>query len=120
MHVSFLGLECTYHGSQSIKSQSKVALNTYGCDSCGPCGFYRAIDMYFQLEESMTNLLKTNAAILYSDAASVSTSAMAAFAKCSDSLIVDESIYKPLCTSIKLSHATVEQFCHNDMDYLEN
>eukprot|EP00957_Ditylum_brightwellii_P181436 13820620-Ditylum_brightwellii.AAC.1 len=68
----------------------------------------------------MASFLKTDAAILYLDAASSSTSAVAAFAKCDDLLIVDESIYEPLCTGVTLSRATVKLFCHNNMDHLEN
>jgi serine palmitoyltransferase len=78
------------------------------------------IDVHLQLEEAMASFLKTNAAILYLDAASASTSAVAAFAKHGNLLIVDESIYKPLCTGVMLFHATVKHFCHNNMDHLEN
>eukprot|EP00957_Ditylum_brightwellii_P030569 2315487-Ditylum_brightwellii.AAC.1 len=61
-----------------------------------------------------------DAAILYSNAASASTSAVAAFAKCNDLLVVDELIYEPLCTGVTLSHATVKHFCESNMDHLEN
>jgi len=116
----FLGLACDDDGDDSVKAQSKEALTTYGCGSCGPRGFYGTIDAHLQLEEAMASFLKTDAAILYSDAASASTSAVAAFAKRGDLLIVDESIYEPLRTGVTLSRATVKHFRHNDMDHLEN
>jgi len=116
----FLGLACDDDGDDSVKAQSKEALTTYGCGSCGPRGFYGTIDAHLRLEEAMASFLKTDAAILYSDAASASTSAVAAFAKRGDLLIVDESIYEPLRTGVTLSRATVKHFRHNDMDHLEN
>eukprot|EP00957_Ditylum_brightwellii_P049433 3750507-Ditylum_brightwellii.AAC.1 len=39
----FLGLACNDSGSQSLKSQSKAVLNTYGCGSCGPCGLIKLL-----------------------------------------------------------------------------
>jgi serine palmitoyltransferase len=95
-----------------------TSLDKYGVGSCGPWGFYGTIDAHLQLESRMATFLQTNAAILYSDGASASTSTVAAFAKRGDLLIVDEGVHEALLTGVSLSRANVQYFRHNDVDDL--
>jgi serine palmitoyltransferase len=77
-----------------------TSLNKYGVGSCGPRGFYGTIDAHLQLESCMATFLQTDAAILYSDGASASTSTIAAFAKRGDLLIVDEGVHEALLVGV--------------------
>jgi serine palmitoyltransferase len=114
-NFDFLGMQT----SPALKEASEIALNKYGCGSCGPRGFYGTIDAHLQFEECFASFTNTDAAIMYSDGASTCTSTIAAFAKRGDLLVVDEAVYEPLMTGVYLSRATVHWFKHNDMEDLE-
>jgi serine palmitoyltransferase len=57
-------------------------------------------------------------AICYSDGASAVTSAISAFAKKGDLLLVDEACGEPVMSGANLSRSTVRYFRHNDMNHL--
>ena len=57
-------------------------------------------------------------AISYSDSASTVSSAIPAFAKKGDLLLVDEAVCEPVLTGLNLSRSTVQFFRHNDMEHL--
>jgi serine palmitoyltransferase len=57
-------------------------------------------------------------AISYSDSASTVSSAIPAFSKKGDLLIVDEAVCEPVLTGLNLSRSNVQFFRHNDMDHL--
>lgn len=103
---------------QALKDASKETLQKYGCGSCGPRGFYGTADVHLQLEEQFSSFCNTESAILYSDGATTVTSAIAAFAKRGDLLVVDEGVYEPIQTGVMLSRANVLFYKHNDMDDL--
>jgi serine palmitoyltransferase len=107
----FLSMSC----NEELKNASRTALQTYGCGSCGPRGFYGTIDVHLQLEQAMAQFTNTEGAIMYSDGASTVTSTIAAFAKRGDLLVVDDGVYEPIVTGVTLSRANVEWFQHNNM-----
>jgi serine palmitoyltransferase len=102
-----------------VKTASLEALNRYGCGSCGPRGFYGTIDVHLDLEKEMASFCGTDDAILYSDGASTVTSTIAAFCKRGDVVVVDEGVYEPIRTGIKLSRANVKWYKHADMEDLK-
>ncbi|GKY95877.1 hypothetical protein MPSEU_000548300 [Mayamaea pseudoterrestris] len=118
--INFCNLDFLGMSSHSVvQAAAKQALDKYGCGSCGPRGFYGTIDVHLQLEEYFAKtIMKTEQAILYSDAASMCTSTVAAFAKRGDLLVVDAAVYEPLLTGVTLSRAHVRYFAHNDMQDL--
>jgi len=63
----------------------------------------------------MKKFCGTDDAIMYSDGASAVSSAVAAFAKRGDLLVVDEGVYESLQTGVTLSRSSVKYFKHNDM-----
>lgn len=107
----FLGLS----RNASVKRVSREALDKYGCGSCGPRGFYGTIDQHLAFEREIARFMGTQEAISYSDSASAISSAIPAFAKKGDLLIVDECCNEPIKTGLNLSRATVQTFKHNDM-----
>ncbi len=102
-----------------IKQAAKDALDKYGCGSCGPRGFYGTIDQHLILEDALAQFMGTEEAICYSEGASAVTSAIPAFAKKGDLLIIDEACAEPVMTGANLSRATIRYFRHNDMTDLE-
>ena len=104
----------------SVKGAARAALARYGCGSCGPRGFYGTIDAHLDLEDAISDHMRTEGAIMYSDGASAATSTVAAFAKRGDLLIVDEAIYEALNTGVTLSRANVVYFRHNDVEDLRS
>lgn len=103
-----------------VKTASKEALEKYGCGSCGPRGFYGTIDQHIFLEEAIATFMGTAEAICYSDSASAVSSAIPAFAKKGDLVLVDEACCEPILTGINLSRSTLQRFKHNDMADLES
>ncbi|KAL3760080.1 hypothetical protein ACHAWU_006628 [Discostella pseudostelligera] len=101
--------------SHTLRKVAKHALAHYGCGSCGPRGFYGTIDAHLEVEDAMSSFLHADAAILYSDGASASTSTVAAFAKRGDLLIVDEGVHEALLVGVTLSRANVRYFRHNNV-----
>lgn len=59
-------------------------------------------------------------AIAYSDGPSTVSSAIPAFAKRGDVLLVDECVNEAIRSGVNLSRSTVHLFRHNDMDHLES
>ena len=112
---NFLGL--SHH--PSILEESEKALVKYGCGSCGPRGFYGTIDVHLNLEEELARLFHVQQTITYSDGASTVSSAIPAFAKKGDVVIMDEECSLAIRTGVDLSRAKVITFKHNDLLHLE-
>jgi serine palmitoyltransferase len=111
----FLGL-----GSDpSLKTAASNALDKYGCGSCGPRGFYGTIDQHLMIERAVADYMGTDEAISYSDGASTVSSAIQAFCKRGDLLIVDEACCEQVLMGVNLSRSVVKFFKHNDMKHLE-
>jgi len=102
----------------SIKKAAKDALDYYGCVSCGPRGFYGTIDQHLNLEDAIAKFMDTQESICYSDGASAVSSAIPAFCKKGDLLLVDAACSEPVLTGCNLSRSTVQFFKHNDMSDL--
>ena len=51
----FLGLS----NSKETKDAARLALEKYGCGSCGPRGFYGTIDQHLKIEEEVAKFLGT-------------------------------------------------------------
>eukprot|EP01034_Spumella_vulgaris_P031741 gene31741-39209_t len=113
--LSGLVTEVASHQDLDIKRTARGALDFYGCGSCGPRGFYGTIDQHLFFEEAIAKFMGTQEAICYSDGASAVSSAIAAFCKKGDLLLVDEACSEPILTGCNLSRSTVHFFKHNDM-----
>eukprot|EP01033_Poteriospumella_lacustris_P016892 gene16892-12090_t len=99
----------------TIQDAVTGALDHYGVGSCGPRGFYGTIDQHLILEHDVAEFMGTQESICYSDGASTIASAIPAFAKKGDLLLVDEACAEPIMTGANLSRSTVRYFRHNDM-----
>lgn len=99
----------------TIQEAVTGALDHYGVGSCGPRGFYGTIDQHLILEHDVAEFMGTQEAICYSDGASTIASAIPAFSKKGDLLLVDEACAEPIMTGANLSRSTVRYFRHNDM-----
>lgn len=104
--------------SKEVKNASSAALKKYGCGSCGPRGFYGTIDAHLNFEKAIAEFMGTEEAISYSDSATTVTSAISAFAKRGDLLLVDEACCEAIRTGVNLSRAQVQYFKHNSISDL--
>jgi|EP00945_MAST-04E_sp_MAST-4E-sp1_P005876 serine palmitoyltransferase len=101
-----------------VKEECVRVLNTYGCGSCGPRGFYGTVDLHLELEDTLAKFFNVNESIMYSDSESTVASVVPAFAKRGDVVIVDEYVNDNLLTGAMLSRSKVYCYKHNDMEDL--
>jgi serine palmitoyltransferase len=80
----FLGMT----NDRKFEKTAEKTIRTYGIGTCGPRGFYGTMDVHLDLEKAIAEFLKTEAAIIYSYSFSTIASAIPAFAKRGDVLIV--------------------------------
>ena len=106
--------------NDEVKKETIRCLEFYGVGSCGPRGFYGTIDQHLRIEAAVAKFCGVQEAIAYSEGASAVTSAISAFSKKGDLLLVDEACGLPILNGVDLSRSTVYYFKHNDMDDLES
>ncbi|XP_051136101.1 long chain base biosynthesis protein 1 isoform X2 [Andrographis paniculata] len=114
--ANYLGLI----GHPNLQDSCVKALEKYGVGSCGPRGFYGTIDVHLDCEARIANFLGTSDSILYSYGLSTMFSAIPAFCKKGDIIVVDEGVHWGIQNGLHLSRSTIIYFKHNDMKSLES
>ncbi|KAI4296083.1 hypothetical protein L6164_036072 [Bauhinia variegata] len=112
--ANYLGLI----GHKQLLDSCSSALEKYGVGSCGPRGFYGTIDVHLDCEARIAKFLGTPDSILYSYGLSTMFSAIPAFSKKGDIIVVDEGVHWGIQNGLYLSRSTVVYFKHNDMESL--
>ncbi|KAK4277449.1 hypothetical protein QN277_015447 [Acacia crassicarpa] len=112
--ANYLGLI----GHKKLLESCSSALGKYGVGSCGPRGFYGTVDVHLDCEARIAKFLGTPDSILYSYGFSTMFSAIPAFSKKGDIIVVDEGVHWGIQNGLYLSRSTVVYFKHNDMDSL--
>jgi len=122
-----------------VRKAASDTLQEYSVGSCGPRGFYGTTLKHLELESALAAFMGTPEAITYSDATAATTSAIPAFAKRGDFLLVDGGVNHAVLTvslpcnivdvcnclvvdwiqGSKLSRGKIVFFAHNNMDHLE-
>lgn len=113
---NFLGLL----NNEEIKESALTALRKYGVGSCGPPGFYGTLDVHIELEKSIADFLNVDSSIIYSQGFSCISSAIPAFAKRGDYVVVDDACGLAIKKGVEISRSNAFYFKHNDMKDLEN
>jgi serine palmitoyltransferase len=111
----FLGLGA----SQGVRKAATATLDEYSVGSCGPRGFYGTTRAHLDLEECLARFMGTPESITYSDATATIASAIPAFAKRGDLLLMDDGVNHGVHTGARLSRSKLLYFKHNDMSDLE-
>lgn len=114
--ANYLGLI----GHEKLLESCTSALEKYGVGSCGPRGFYGTIDVHLDCEARIAKFLGTPDSILYSYGLSTMFSAIPAFCKKGDIVVVDEGVHWGIQNGLQLSKGTIAYFKHNDMNSLQN
>ncbi|XP_034691128.1 long chain base biosynthesis protein 1 isoform X1 [Vitis riparia] len=114
--ANYLGLI----GHEKLLESCTAALEKYGVGSCGPRGFYGTIDVHLDCEARIAKFLGTPDSILYSYGLSTMFSAIPAFCKRGDIIVVDEGVHWGIQNGLYLSRSTIVYFKHNDMESLQN
>ncbi|KAF7830601.1 long chain base biosynthesis protein 1 [Senna tora] len=119
--ANYLGLI----GHEKLLESCSSSLGKYGVGSCGPRGFYGTIDVHLDCEARIAKFLGTHDSILYSYGLSTMFSAIPAFSKKGDIIVVfqytarlDEGVHWGIQNGLYLSRSTVVYFKHNDMNSL--
>lgn len=110
-----LGISC----DKSLVAAAKDTLRKYGVGTCGPRGFYGTLDVHLELEQRIASFLGCEAAIIYSQAFSAVSSAIPAFAKRGDIIVVDDACGDAVMRGVEISRSQVHRFRHNDMADLQ-
>lgn len=113
--ANYLGLV----GHKKLLDSCTSSLEKYGVGSCGPRGFYGTIDVHLDCEARIAKFLGTPDSILYSYGLSTNFSAIPAFSKKGDIIIVDEGVHWGIQNGLHLSRSTIVYFKHNDMASLQ-
>ncbi|XP_057501331.1 long chain base biosynthesis protein 1-like [Actinidia eriantha] len=114
--ANYLGLV----GHEKLLESCTSSLEKYGVGSCGPRGFYGTIDVHLDCEGKIANFLGTPDSILYSYGLSTMFSAIPAFCKKGDMVVVDEGVHWGIQNGVYLSRSTIVYFKHNDMESLQS
>jgi len=109
--TNFLGMA----DHPKTKEAAIAALQTYGCGSCGPRGFYGTMDKHIECESRLASFMQTEEAIIYSSGFATVASAIPAFSKVFDLIICDSGVIHSVQTGVGLSRSKVVYFRHNDM-----
>ncbi|KAG7020591.1 Long chain base biosynthesis protein 1, partial [Cucurbita argyrosperma subsp. argyrosperma] len=107
-------------GHEKLLDSCTHALEKYGVGSCGPRGFYGTIDVHLDCEARIAKFLGTPDSILYSYGLSTTFSAIPAFCKRGDIIVVDEGVHWGIQNGLYLSRSTIVYFKHNDMKSLRD
>ncbi|KAK1409898.1 hypothetical protein QVD17_36427 [Tagetes erecta] len=114
--ANYLGLM----GHEKLLDSCTSSLEKYGVGSCGPHQFYRTIDVHLDCETKIAEFLGTPDSILYSYGLSTMFSAIPAFCKKGDIIVVDEGVHWGIQNGLYLSRSTIVYFKHNDMQSLQS
>jgi len=113
--MDFLG----FGASPEVAAAGKATLEEFSLGSCGPRGFYGTTSKHLELEEALAHFFSAPESITYSDAVAAVASAIPAFAKRGDLLLMDAGVNNSVQLGAKLSRSKVVLFKHNDMADLE-
>lgn len=102
-----------------LEQTSIEAVRKYGVGSCGPRAFYGTMDVHLTLEEELAQFLNLQEAVLYSYGFSTIASAIPAYAKPSDIILVDEQCNFAIQQGMVASRSRIIKFKHNNMRHLE-
>jgi len=108
--ADFLGLGAHPQVSAAVAT----TLDEYSLGSCGPRGFYGTTAKHLELEDAVAGFLGTPESITYSDSVATVASAIPAFAKRGDVLLLDAGVNHAVQTGARLSRSRVLLFSHND------
>jgi hypothetical protein len=112
----FLGLGA----DAAVKEQARETLERYTVGSCGPRGFYGTTRKHLELEDDIAAFMRKDQSITYSDATATIASAIPAFAKRGDVLLVDARANYGIMAGARLSRSSIVKFRHNDLEDLKS
>ncbi|KAK9457026.1 pyridoxal phosphate-dependent transferase [Dipodascopsis uninucleata] len=105
--------------NEDLKEVASKTIRDYGVGTCGPAGFYGYLDVHIQTEKDLAAFLGVESAILYAQNFSTFVSAIPAFSKRGDIIVVDTGVSLPIQKSVLISRSTIRWYKHNDMKDLE-
>ena len=107
------------HPLTNVVKKAHMAIDHYGCGTCGPRGFYGTTPLHLDVEKHMAEFLGQEACISYSNFLATTSSVIPAFAKRNDVCFVDEECNYGVIAGLRLARADVVVFKHNDAEDLK-
>jgi 8-amino-7-oxononanoate synthase len=113
---SYLGL--TNH--PKVKEAAKRAIDKYGTGCAGSPFLNGTLDIHIELQNKLANLVKKDAAIVYSTGFQVNIGVVSALTDRNDYILLDELDHASIIEGSRLSFSKVLKFAHNNMESLES
>ncbi|WWC92094.1 uncharacterized protein L201_007048 [Kwoniella dendrophila CBS 6074] len=110
---------CGFIENDKMKDVAIQTLKHYGVGTCGPSGFYGTIDIHTKVEADISSFIGTEAAIIYSQAFALVSSAIPAFAKRGDIIVADRGVNFGIHKGLQISRSNIKWYAHGDMKDLE-
>ncbi|PPJ60886.1 hypothetical protein CBER1_11210 [Cercospora berteroae] len=101
-------------------SSAESTMRAYGVGPCSAPMFVGTLDVHFDLEKAIRETLKTEAALLYSQAWVTISSAIPVFCKRGDIIVADKSVNLAIRRGMQASRSRIYWFNHNDLEDLED
>jgi serine palmitoyltransferase len=90
---------------ESVVEATVARLESFGCGTCGPRGFYGTTTDHLDLEKELAKFMNTQAAIVYSKHVATASSVVAAFVNKEDTVFLQRFANFGLLTGIRLSRS---------------
>lgn len=107
-----------YNLANKNKVEMIEVLREYGVGTCGPPGFYGTLDLHIDLEEKISNVLGTEATILYSNAYTCINSVITCFCRQYDVIFYHQDCSAAIIRAIGITKSSTVEF--NNLDFLES
>jgi 8-amino-7-oxononanoate synthase len=113
---SYLGL--TNH--PKVVEAARAATTRYGSGCAGSRFLNGTLDIHLELESRLAQLVRKEAALLYSTGFQVNLGVISALVGKGDFVLADKSDHASIVDGCQLSYGNMVRFAHNDMASLEN
>ena len=104
--------------NRAVKAAAAATMEEFTFGSCGPRGFYGTTLKHLELESALADFMGTQESITYSDNTAAVASAIPAFAKRGDLLVISGGANHAIQTGCRLARSKVVTFKHNDAEDL--
>jgi len=107
-----------FSSNRTVKAAAAATMEEFTFGSCGPRGFYGTTLKHLELEAALADFMGTQESITYSDNTAAVASAIPAFSKRGDLLVVDAGANHAIQTGCRLSRSKTVTFKHNNVQDL--
>lgn len=93
-------------------------IKKYGVGTCGPPGFYGTLDIHLELEKKISQVLGTEASILYSNSFTCINSVITCFCRQTDTVFYHKNSNEAIIRALGITKGS--SVCYTNLEDLEN